>query len=210
MLHTTFRKARKAKACIASYKKIAKALGGIGKYGRDTPIPLDKILEVCGLQDALWSLRIVLEPADREIRLLACDYTERVLPLFEKEFPEDRRPRRAIEVTRLFADGQATKDELGAAAKAAKAAVAAAETAAWAAAETAKATWTANVAVWTAADVAAEAAWAAKAAAWAAAITTEAAAWAITWAADTAAWVATEATEREWQKQRLLDMLNAF
>jgi len=94
---------------------MAKAVGGIKKYGLDTPIPLDKILEVCGLNDTLWTLGIVLEPADREIRLFVCDCVERVLPLFEKKYPDDNRPRQAIETARKFANGQANKVELDAA-----------------------------------------------------------------------------------------------
>src|SRR3990167_8155885 len=107
MLHTTFRKAKKAKACVESYHKMAEALGGVKKYGLDTLIPLDKVLEVCGLDDTLWALRIVLEPADREIRLMACDCAERVLPLYELRYTDDKRPRLAIEIARKFASGQA-------------------------------------------------------------------------------------------------------
>ena len=130
MLHTTFRKAKEAKACIESYKRMAKAVGGIKKYGLDTPIPLDKILEVCGLNDTLWTLGIVLEPADREIRVFVCDCVERVLPLFEKKYPDDNRPRQAIETARKFANGQANKVELDAADAAAWAAARAAALAA--------------------------------------------------------------------------------
>lgn len=45
-------------------------------------------------------------------RLLACDCAEHVLHLFEQEYPEDRRPRRAIEVSRQFADSLSTQDQL--------------------------------------------------------------------------------------------------
>ena len=131
MLHTTFRKAREAKACVTSYCKMADALGGISKYGVDTPIPLDKVLEVCGLDDTIWALRIVIESADREIRLLAYDYAERILPLYEKEYPNDKKPRQAIEIARKFADGQATDEELVDAWIATGAAGASARAAAW-------------------------------------------------------------------------------
>ena len=115
MLHTTFRKAKTAEACIESYKKFAKHKGGLRKWGKDTPFGLDEVLEVCGLNDALWCLQIVTESADREIRLFACDCAERVLPLYEKQYPNDKRPRRAIEMARKFANRQATQDELAAA-----------------------------------------------------------------------------------------------
>ena len=115
MLHTTFRKARKAGACLSKYKKMAKALGGVKKYGKDTPIPLDKILDVCGFDAALWCLCCVIEPADREIRLLACDFAEHTLPIFEKKYPNNKQPRQAIEINRKFAEGKATRGELEAA-----------------------------------------------------------------------------------------------
>ncbi len=76
---------------------------------------------------------------DRTLRLFAADCAERVLPLFERQQPNDDRPRRAIETARRFANGEATRDEL-----------AAAWAAAWAAARAA------------AGDAAGDAAWAAE------------------------------------------------
>lgn len=40
--------------------------------------------------------------SDKQLHILACDFAENVLPIFEKEYPEDNRPRRAIEVKRLW------------------------------------------------------------------------------------------------------------
>ena len=40
----------------------------------------------------------------KTLHLLACDFAESVLPIFEKKYPEDNRPRRAIEVKRLWID----------------------------------------------------------------------------------------------------------
>jgi len=54
-----------------------------------------------------WNKRIA--------RLFACDCAERVLPIFEKEYPDDKRPREAIEVSRRYANGKATEKELAAA-----------------------------------------------------------------------------------------------
>ena len=53
---TTFHKCHKASACTRSYKKMATALGGITKYGRDTDIPVSLVLEVLGRDDAIWVL----------------------------------------------------------------------------------------------------------------------------------------------------------
>ena len=68
---------------------------------------------------------------DRIARLFACDCAEHVLSIYEKNYPDDKRPRHAIEVARLFADGKANDSELAAAWDAARAA---ASDAAWAAA----------------------------------------------------------------------------
>ena len=69
---------------------------------------------------------------DRTARLFAADCAAAVLPLFERDHPGDDRPRRAIEVARLYAEGKATDDELAAAGDAAwDAAGAAAGAAAW-------------------------------------------------------------------------------
>jgi len=81
---------------------------------------------------------------DKILRLFACWCAEEVLPIYEKKYPNDNRPRNAIEVAKRYANGKATKDEL-----------AAARTAAWTAAWDA-----ARDAAWTAAwDAAWDAAW---------------------------------------------------
>lgn len=134
---------------------------------------------------AASSLRLVRKVplGGRELRLFAADCAERVLPIFEREHPNDPRPREAIRVARLFAEGETTPAELAAARAAAWAA--------WAAARGA-----ARDAAWAAGDAAGDAARnAAGAAAWAA-------------AEDAAeAWVAAGAAgaaERAWQTDRLL------
>ena len=67
-------------------------------------------------------------------RLFACDCAERVLPIFEKQYPNDFRPRNAILASRKFANGKISKNSMDAAWDAAgDAARAAARDAAWAA-----------------------------------------------------------------------------
>jgi len=77
---------------------------------------------------------------ERTARLFACDCAERVLPLWEAEYPNDRRAHEAVAVARRYAEGQATAEELAAAGDAARdaawdaardAARAAARAAAW-------------------------------------------------------------------------------
>ena len=51
--------------------------------------------------------------------LLAAEFAARVLPVFEKEFPADDRPRKAIQAARDFANGKISLTELRDAAQAA-------------------------------------------------------------------------------------------
>lgn len=119
----------------------------------DEPLPLLHILESNGIHDAAWALRAVDERHDNAIRLFACFCARYSLDIFEREYPDDKRPRQAIETAERFAQGQATKDELTVGWVAVRAVEAAAGAAAWAAA-------------WDSAWVAAEdAAWAAAGAA---------------------------------------------
>jgi hypothetical protein len=121
---------------------------------------------------------------DRTARLFAADCAERSVQSYERSYPNDQRPRDAVNTARRFANGNATAQELDAAGDAAWAA---ARAAAWAAARAA------------AGDAARAAAGdAAGAAAWAAA---GAAAWA-------AAGDAAGAAERAWQVNRLRQYLN--
>ena len=132
-LTITFAQAKAANACDQSYRKMARHLGGITKYGADTPVPIETILDVCGMKDATWALSAIRDT--RTPRLWACDCAERVLPIFESDRPGDLRPRDAIRASRRYARG-----EIGAAAEAVAWAAAgdaawyAARSAAWAAA----------------------------------------------------------------------------
>ena len=126
-MKTTLNKIKNAGACTDRYKVL---LASLNKTEADNdPLTIRDILKSNGLDDALWALRTV-EGKDRELRLFACDCAEMVLPIFEKKYPDDKRPRYAIEVARRYAEGQATDEERAAAGDAAMAA-------AWAAARAA-------------------------------------------------------------------------
>ena len=89
-------------------------------------------LDTVSYGDKLWLLCRSDFLDDKRWRLFACDCAERVLSIFEKEYPDDNRPRKAIETARLFANGEATQKELDAAWDAASdAAWSSARSAAW-------------------------------------------------------------------------------
>ena len=166
ILYTTLNELKKHSPCTDGYRKLLKHIGM--DYHVDQPIDLLTILQSNGFDDAVWSLRAAMPVADRDriARLFACDCAESVLHLFEAKYPDDHRPRRAIETARLYAVGKATEDELKASASAS--AYAAASAYAYAAASAyASAAWSAYAAA--SAYASASAAWSAYAsAAWSA------------------------------------------
>ena len=165
MIFITLDMIKKHSPCESGWKKL---LAHLGKTKADAvKFPLKTVLDSNGLDDALWCLRCLPKKYDKQIRLLACDFAGRVLYLYEKEYPDDKRPRMAIEAARKYANKQISKKELeaagaaardaagaaawdaaGAAARAARAAEAAAGDAAW----VAGAAWDAGCAAGAAGD----------------------------------------------------------
>ena len=86
MLFTTFEKLHENQACTEGYRKLARSLGGVNKYGKDMPIPLDKILESNGLQDTIWSLRATTESSENLLIEFACRCAEHVLHFYEDKY----------------------------------------------------------------------------------------------------------------------------
>ena len=149
----------------------------------DEELDLLTILESNGVQDCLWAFQCT-DNHESIYRHISADFAEFVLYIFEKEYPNDNRPRLSIQASRDYADGKINKEELDDAWAAAWAAGAAAGAAAWAA--------------WAAVAAAGAAAWAAVAAARAAAGA----------AARTAAGAAAWAAELEKQKEIIIKYLS--
>jgi hypothetical protein len=154
---TTLQKLKDNDACKPRFDHLVESLG---EYGFSEPISISKILETNGVQDALWALRAcdLTKNEECKVHLLACDFAEHVLPSFEREFPNDKRPRSAIEVKRKWAHGEATEGELTAA-RSAAASAASAASAAYSAVDAAyySADYSAVVAAYYSADYAAAA-----------------------------------------------------
>jgi uncharacterized iron-regulated membrane protein len=111
-MKTTLKKIKKHSACEDRYKVLLKYLGKT--KADDEPLPMSVILKSNGLDDAIWALR-TLRGCDKEIRLFAADCAGHVLKYYEKEHPNDKRPREAIKAARKFAKGEITSAELNAA-----------------------------------------------------------------------------------------------
>jgi hypothetical protein len=160
--------------------------------GRERVSALDLLLnESIKTSDRFWfGVCGVLRDDSLRQRLLACDYAERALKREREAGREpDERSWKVIEVSRRYAWGLATVEELDNARKASSAASEAARAAAWEAARAARA------AAWEAWEAASAAAWAAAWEAWEAARAARAAA--------EGAWDA----ERQWQLARLIEVV---
>ena len=121
---------------------------------------------------------------ERELRLFAADCAERVLHIFELEYPHDDRPRKAIAAARDYADGRIDYAAMAAAMAAAMVA--------------ARAVAMAKPAPWTAASAAWSPSWAARSAARAARHARS--------AVIDAAW----SEECEWQRHRFEELLGGI
>ena len=170
MYYTTLNNIRANDPCHTVWDKLLRNLNKAGPD--DDPLSLLTILESNGMNDAIWALRAVSEPAcERDARIFAV----RCIRQSAQHLLADPRSLNALDVAELYAIGEATDEELKTAEAAAQAArhavVADAWEAAWEAArDTADSAWEAArdtaQATWATAQVVGDAA---EAAAWAAA-----------------------------------------
>ena len=192
MITTTLNRIRAHGPCRAGWEKL---LAGLGKTAPDDePLPFARIVEINGIDDALWCCRA--EPQhEREWRLFAVFCARQVQHLMT-----DPCSIAAINAAERHANGQATNGELADAAYAARSAAwAAAWTAALGEAADAADAYAVKWAAWSAADSAAVAAYgAARSAADSAAVAAYGAARSAAWAAaaDSAAGVAAWAAQK--------------
>ena len=114
MITTTLNRIRAHSPCREGWEKL---LAGLGKTkADDDPLPFARIVEINGLDDALWCSRA--EPQhEREWRLFAVWCARQVQHLMT-----DARSIAALDVAERYANGQATDGEWAAAWAAARAA----------------------------------------------------------------------------------------
>ena len=146
MITTTLNRIRKHGPCLEGWGKLLKGLGKT--QADDEPLPFARIVEINGIDDALWCCRAEPQHA-REWRLFAVWCARQVQHLMS-----DPRSIAVLDVAERYANGQATDKDLSAAWSAAWSAVesaveSAAKSAAWSAAVSA---------AWSAAKSAAESA----------------------------------------------------
>jgi hypothetical protein len=193
MLTTTLNRIRAHSPCEEGWRKL---LAGLGKTAPDDePLPYARIVEINGIDDALWCCRA--EPQHvKEWRLFAVWCARQVQHLMT-----DARSITALEVAERHANGKATDKELAAAGDAARAAARAASRDAAGAAAGAAAWDAAGAAAWDAAGAATMAA--------TMAATRAAAGDAARAAARTAAWAAARDATRAAQTLKFKEIVSA-
>ena len=187
-MQTTLNKIKLHSPCVDGWIKL---LNHLGKTEADNEVlELRTILVSNGIEHTLWAFRAV-DGKDKEIRLFAADCAEMVLPIYEKEYPNDYRPRKAIHAARDYANGLISAGEL----VVARADASAAADVAMTKRAAASAKWAAASAAWDAALAAgaASAAWAAQRTAVDAAWAAKEAARVLTWEAGHTTWVVSDA-----------------
>jgi hypothetical protein len=127
MITTTLNRIRAHDPCREGWTKLLNGLGKNKTYrpGTDEPLLFSRIIQINGIQDALWCCRAEPQYA-REWRLFSVWCARQI-----QHSMTDERSIKALDVAERYANGLATCDELAAASKAAWAA---ASEAAWAAA----------------------------------------------------------------------------
>jgi len=97
-IDTTLNEIREYEPCPKGWNRLLAYLGKTS--ADDEPLSYATILEGNGLKDAIWALRT--RPDLHQIALFAADCAESVLHVFERDHPDDDRPRKAIEAARVY------------------------------------------------------------------------------------------------------------
>ena len=143
MITTTLQQLKDAGASPSRYKHLREELGK--DFAMTTALPLSRILEINGREDALWALGYAVCGGDKILQLWAADCAAHIHYIWLKYYPEDARPADAIKATRQFVRGEIIAADLAAAGDAAgaaaRAAARAAADAAWAADRAAEIQW---------------------------------------------------------------------
>ena len=97
-VYTTLNAVKKHGLCGNQMQELLKHLGKT--KADDEPLAMVDILKSNGISDAIWCLRALTDEHHKNITLFAADCAESVLHLYEKKYPNDKRPRAAIEAAR--------------------------------------------------------------------------------------------------------------
>lgn len=102
-IYTTLNRIKQADPCSEGWGKLLKFLNKTS--ADDEPLDLLTILESNGVQDCLWAFQCTDEK-ESIYRHMAAEFAESLLHIYESAYPNDNRPRLAIQAARDFADGK--------------------------------------------------------------------------------------------------------
>jgi len=108
--NTTHKKIKKPRPFQIDWQRLLNRLGL--ERADQKPLPLITILESNGLADAITALKAVKPKYGNAVRLFAAGCAKHVLHIFEEEFPDDQRPRQAIEAAEQYSYGKISLKEL--------------------------------------------------------------------------------------------------
>ena len=158
-LTTTLNEIKEHSPCDYGWNILCEHLGK--NFDHDEDINLLTILESNGIQDCLWAFRTTHQDSKPVAVKIAIEFARRVLHIFDDKYPDDERPRKAIESAEAWVNDPTEENRIVAdsASKAAAAAydAYAAANAAYAAANAAYAVANATYAAANAANAAANA-----------------------------------------------------
>lgn len=109
-LTTTLTKIRSCSPCQSGWRTLLKYLGE--DFDPDAEINLLTILESNGVADMLWTLRATDQDSKQISSQLAIEFAELALPIFEKRYPDDTRPRLCIQAAHDYNEGKISREEL--------------------------------------------------------------------------------------------------
>jgi hypothetical protein len=113
-MKTTFSRIRENEPCTSGWRELVEYYNP-EDYKQE--ISIEQILKSNGIKDAVWALRCIDD--ENSVLLFCADVAESVLDIFEKERPDDKRPRAAILAIRRYVKKEISVKELTAAAYAA-------------------------------------------------------------------------------------------
>lgn len=96
-MKTTLNEIRKYRPCADGWKTLLASLNKT--EADDEPLSFSHILASNGIRDAIWCTRVLPK---NEIVSFAADVAESVLHIYESKYPDDGRPRKAIESARKY------------------------------------------------------------------------------------------------------------
>jgi hypothetical protein len=105
----TYEELRNLNPCPESMIRVTKLMGGAEKWNGRKISAYEARAAGATFSDIVWAASAVAQndkDVERRMRLWLADCAARVLPIFEKECPDDARPRQAIIAARRFARGE--------------------------------------------------------------------------------------------------------